>query len=51
VAVVAVPLFAAFCGGHFWDLWTAVVMTVVIWGLIAVPATIWLDRRRITKSA
>jgi hypothetical protein len=40
VAVVAVPLFAAFCGGHFWDLWTAVVMTVVIWGLIAVPATI-----------
>ncbi|PKT72867.1 hypothetical protein CW362_11245 [Streptomyces populi] len=40
VPVVVVPLVAAFTAGHFWDTWTAVVMTVVVWALIAVPATI-----------
>uniref|UniRef100_A0AAU3HQH1 Integral membrane protein n=1 Tax=Streptomyces sp. NBC_01393 TaxID=2903851 RepID=A0AAU3HQH1_9ACTN len=40
VGVVAVPLVAAFCAGHFWDTWTAVVMAVVLCALIAVPATI-----------
>ncbi|MFI0961051.1 hypothetical protein ACH4S8_06535 [Streptomyces sp. NPDC021080] len=40
VAVIVVPFVAAFCAGHFWDTWTAVVMAVVIWALIAVPVTI-----------
>ncbi|MGW2785992.1 hypothetical protein ACWC3X_32885 [Streptomyces populi] len=40
VGVVITPIVAAFTAGHFWDTWTAVAMTVVIWALIAVPATI-----------
>ncbi|MEU9135144.1 hypothetical protein AB0D33_04080 [Streptomyces sp. NPDC048404] len=40
VGVIAVPLAAGLSAGHFWDTWTAVVMTVVLWALIAVPATI-----------
>ncbi|MGW1965475.1 hypothetical protein ACWCPD_35120 [Streptomyces sp. NPDC001935] len=44
VGVVALPFVAAICAGHFWDTWTAVVMTVVIWALIAVPATILVLR-------
>ncbi|MFE1290643.1 hypothetical protein [Streptomyces sp. NPDC058751] len=40
VAVVAVPMVVAFCAGHFWDTWTAVVVAVAVWALIAVPATI-----------
>ncbi|MET8096648.1 hypothetical protein ABZV29_09245 [Streptomyces sp. NPDC005236] len=40
VAVVAVPLIAAFTAGHFWDTWTAVVMAVVIGAFAAVPVTI-----------
>ncbi|MET8330437.1 hypothetical protein [Streptomyces sp. NPDC005181] len=40
VGVVAVPLAAGFFSGRIWDAWTAVVMTVAIWALIALPATI-----------
>ncbi|WP_328891545.1 hypothetical protein [Streptomyces sp. NBC_00316] len=40
VGVVAAPLAAGFVAGGIWDGWTAVVMTVVIWALIALPATI-----------
>ncbi|MEY2242691.1 hypothetical protein AB8A21_07030 [Streptomyces sp. BF23-18] len=40
VGVIAVPLVAGLSAGHFWDTWTAVVMTVVLCALIAVPATI-----------
>ncbi len=39
-AVVAAPLVVAFLAGSVWDAWTGVVMTVVIWALTAVPATI-----------
>ncbi|MFF2364283.1 hypothetical protein ACFVU0_16445 [Streptomyces sp. NPDC058122] len=44
LGVMAVPFVAAICAGHFWDTWTAVIMTVVIWALIAVPATILVLR-------
>ncbi|MGW3912718.1 hypothetical protein ACWEBX_14515 [Streptomyces sp. NPDC005070] len=44
VGVMAVPVVAAICAGHFWDTWTAVVMAVVIWALIGVPATILVLR-------
>lgn len=40
VGVVAAPLAAAFFSGLVWDAWTAVVMTVALWALIALPATI-----------
>lgn len=40
MGVIAVPLVAGFSAGHFWDTWTAVVMAVVLWALIAVPATV-----------
>ncbi|MFF1503844.1 hypothetical protein ACFVZR_29175 [Streptomyces sp. NPDC058316] len=40
VGVVALPLVVAFVAGRIWDAWTAVVMTVVIWALAALPATI-----------
>ncbi|MEV0643175.1 hypothetical protein AB0I77_51460 [Streptomyces sp. NPDC050619] len=38
--VVAAPLVAGYFAGHAWDTWPAVVMTVAIWALIALPATI-----------
>ncbi|MFF3448667.1 hypothetical protein ACFYXJ_16225 [Streptomyces sp. NPDC002667] len=44
VGVLIVPFVAAFCGGYFWDTWTAVVMTVVLCALTAVPATILVLR-------
>ncbi|MFE9399946.1 hypothetical protein [Streptomyces flavidovirens] len=40
VGVVAAPLAAGFLAGRIWDAWTAVGMTVAIWALIALPATI-----------
>ncbi|MEU6273184.1 hypothetical protein ABZ871_12375 [Streptomyces populi] len=40
VPVVVVPFAVAFCAGRLWDTWTAVVTTVVVWALIATPATI-----------
>ncbi|GGW65496.1 hypothetical protein GCM10010381_58200 [Streptomyces xantholiticus] len=40
VGVVAAPLAAAYLASHIWDAWTAVVMTVAIWALIALPVTI-----------
>lgn len=40
VGVMAVPIAAALCAGHFWDTWTAVVMTVIIWAVVAVPVTV-----------
>ncbi|MFD5816993.1 hypothetical protein [Streptomyces sp. NPDC127038] len=40
LAVIVVPFAMAFVAGHFWDAWTAVVMSVVLGALIAVPVTI-----------
>ncbi|MEW2487750.1 hypothetical protein [Streptomyces sp. NPDC048411] len=40
VGVVAASLAAGFVAGSIWDAWTAVVMTVAFWALIALPATI-----------
>ncbi|MFJ6835593.1 hypothetical protein [Streptomyces sp. NPDC091209] len=40
VGVIVVPAAAAFCAGHFWDAWTAVVMTVIVWAVVAVPVTV-----------
>ncbi|MCX5193972.1 hypothetical protein OOK31_08685 [Streptomyces sp. NBC_00249] len=40
VGVVVVPLAAGFLAQRLWDGWTAVVMTVAVWALVAVPATI-----------
>lgn len=40
VGVVAAPLAAAYLANHIWDAWTAVVMTVAVWALIALPTTI-----------
>ncbi|MEV8312003.1 hypothetical protein AB0P36_33005 [Streptomyces flavidovirens] len=56
VGVVAAPLAAGFFAGRIWDAWTAVAMTVAIWALIALPATIaalrWdRDRPRTPPSA
>lgn len=40
MAVVAAPLLVAFFAGLVWDAWTGVAMTVVLWALLALPATI-----------
>lgn len=40
LGVVALPFVTALCAGRIWDAWTAVVMTVVISALTAVPVTI-----------
>ncbi|MET9407479.1 hypothetical protein ABZX90_17205 [Streptomyces sp. NPDC002935] len=40
VGMVALPFAAALCAGRLWDTWTAVVMTVIIWALTAVPVTV-----------
>ncbi|WP_030764344.1 MULTISPECIES: hypothetical protein [unclassified Streptomyces] len=39
LGMVIVPLAASFLSLTLWDAWTAAAMTVVIWALIAVPAT------------
>ncbi|WP_406369044.1 hypothetical protein OG788_03560 [Streptomyces sp. NBC_00647] len=40
VGVVVPPFVVALCAGRIWDTWTAVVMTVIVSALIAVPVTI-----------
>ncbi|MFJ8796563.1 hypothetical protein [Streptomyces sp. NPDC102487] len=40
VGVVAVPIGTAILAGRLWDTWAAVVMTVIVSALVAVPATI-----------
>ncbi|MCX4695390.1 hypothetical protein [Streptomyces sp. NBC_01408] len=40
LAVVVVPLTVAYFALSVWDAWTAVGMTVCIWALIALPATV-----------